>query len=55
MNLRKQHVTGLTIAALFLATGSLIHAQEQKPFSPASSNCARPCRSGYKPWPTSSD
>ena len=35
MNLRKQHVTGLTIAALFLATGSLIRAQEQKPFSPA--------------------
>ena len=35
MNLRKQHVTGLTIAALFLATGSLIRAQEQKPLSPA--------------------
>ena len=32
---RKQHVTGFTIAALFLATGNLIHAQEQKPFSPA--------------------
>jgi len=35
MNLRKQHVTGFAIAALFLATGNLIHAQEQKPFSPA--------------------
>ena len=35
MNLRKQHVTGLTFAALFLATGSLVPAQEQKPFSPA--------------------
>jgi Spy/CpxP family protein refolding chaperone len=35
MNLRKQHVTGLTFAALFLATGSLVLAQEQKPFSPA--------------------
>jgi Spy/CpxP family protein refolding chaperone len=35
MNLRKQHVTGFAIAALFLATGNLIHAQEQKSFSPA--------------------
>jgi Spy/CpxP family protein refolding chaperone len=35
MSLRKQHVTGLAIAALFLATGSQIPAQEQKPFSPA--------------------
>ena len=35
MNLRKQHVTGVTFAALFLATGSLVLAQEQKPFSPA--------------------
>jgi hypothetical protein len=35
MNVRKQHVTGLTFAALFLATGSLVLAQEQKPFSPA--------------------
>ena len=35
MNLRKQHMTGFAIAALFLATGNLIHAQEQKPFSPA--------------------
>jgi Spy/CpxP family protein refolding chaperone len=35
MNLRKQHVTGLTIAALVLATGRQIPAQEQKPFSPA--------------------
>src|SRR5215813_3294132 len=35
MNLRKHHVTGLTIAALFLATGRQIPAQEQKPFSPA--------------------
>src|SRR6516162_4094258 len=35
MNLRKQHVTGLTLAALFLATGSLVLAQEEKPFSPA--------------------
>jgi hypothetical protein len=35
MNLRKQHVTGLTIAALFLATGNLVRAQEQKPLSPA--------------------
>ena len=35
MNLRKWHVIGLTIAALFLATGSRIRAQEQKPFSPA--------------------
>jgi len=26
MNLRKQHVTGFAIAALFLATGNLIHA-----------------------------
>jgi Spy/CpxP family protein refolding chaperone len=30
-----RHVSGLTIAALFLATGSQIRAQEQKPFSPA--------------------
>jgi Spy/CpxP family protein refolding chaperone len=35
MKVRKQHVTGLTFAALFLATGSLVLAQEQKPFSPA--------------------
>src|SRR6516165_6435152 len=35
MNLRKQQLTGLTIAGLFLATGSLVPAQEQKPFSPA--------------------
>jgi Spy/CpxP family protein refolding chaperone len=35
MSLRKQHVIGLTIAALFLATGRQIPAQEQKPFSPA--------------------
>ena len=35
MILRKRHVTGLTIAALFLATGSQVPAQEQKPFSPA--------------------
>ncbi|MGC1719043.1 MAG: hypothetical protein WA746_08655 [Isosphaeraceae bacterium] len=35
MNLRKQHVTGLTFAALFLATGSLVPAQEPKPLSPA--------------------
>jgi hypothetical protein len=35
VNLRKQHVTGLTLAALFLATGTQIPAQEQKPFSPA--------------------
>jgi Spy/CpxP family protein refolding chaperone len=35
MNLRKRHVTGLTMAALFLATGNRIPAQEQKPFSPA--------------------
>jgi Spy/CpxP family protein refolding chaperone len=35
MNLRKQHMTGLAIAALFLVTGSQIPAQEQRPFSPA--------------------
>jgi Spy/CpxP family protein refolding chaperone len=35
MNLRKQHVTGLSLAALFLATGSAVLAQEEKPFSPA--------------------
>jgi Spy/CpxP family protein refolding chaperone len=35
MNLRKQCMGGLTVAALFLATGSLVLAQEQKPFSPA--------------------
>jgi hypothetical protein len=35
MNQRLQHVTGVTIAALFLAMGSLVLAQEQKPFSPA--------------------
>jgi Spy/CpxP family protein refolding chaperone len=35
MNLRTLHVTGLTLSALFLATGSQIPAQEQKPFSPA--------------------
>jgi Spy/CpxP family protein refolding chaperone len=35
MNLRKRHAIGLTIAALFLATGRQIQAQEQKPFSPA--------------------
>jgi Spy/CpxP family protein refolding chaperone len=35
MNFRTGHVTGLTIAALFLATGGRTLAQEQKPFSPA--------------------
>jgi Spy/CpxP family protein refolding chaperone len=35
MNLRKRHVTGLAFAALFLATGGFVLAQEQKPFSPA--------------------
>jgi Spy/CpxP family protein refolding chaperone len=35
MNLRKHRVLGLPFAALFLATGSLALAQEQKPFSPA--------------------
>jgi Spy/CpxP family protein refolding chaperone len=35
MNLRMHHVTGLTFAALFLATGPLARAQEPKPFSPA--------------------
>jgi Spy/CpxP family protein refolding chaperone len=35
MNLQKQHVLGLTGAALFLAAGSLVTAQEQRPFSPA--------------------
>ena len=35
MNLRKQYVIGLAIAALMLATGGRIPAQEQKPFSPA--------------------
>jgi Spy/CpxP family protein refolding chaperone len=35
MNVQKRHATGLTIAALFLATGSQSPAQEQKPFSPA--------------------
>jgi hypothetical protein len=35
MNLRKQHVGGLAFAALFLAAGSLVPAQEQKRFSPA--------------------
>jgi Spy/CpxP family protein refolding chaperone len=35
MNLRKQHVIGLAITALVLATGSRVPAQEQKPFSPA--------------------
>src|SRR5271157_3210812 len=35
MNLRKQLVTGFAIAALFLAAGNAIRAQEQKPFSPA--------------------
>ena len=35
MNLRKQHAIGLAIAALVLATGSQVPAQEQKPFSPA--------------------
>jgi Spy/CpxP family protein refolding chaperone len=35
MNLRKQHAIGLTIAALVLAMGGRVAAQEQKPFSPA--------------------
>ena len=35
MNLRKQHAIGWAIAALVLATGSRVPAQEQKPFSPA--------------------
>ena len=35
MNLRKQHVIGLAIAAIVLATGGRVPAQEQKPFSPA--------------------
>jgi Spy/CpxP family protein refolding chaperone len=35
MHQRKQHVSGLTIAALFLATGLQVRAQEQRPFSPA--------------------
>jgi Spy/CpxP family protein refolding chaperone len=35
MNLKKQHAIGLAIAALVLATGSRVPAQEQKPFSPA--------------------
>ena len=35
MNLRKQHVIGFAIAALVLATGGRVLAQEQKPFSPA--------------------
>jgi hypothetical protein len=34
-NVRKRHVTALTIAALFLATGGQIRAQEQKPISVA--------------------
>ena len=35
MNLQKQHVIGSAIAALVLATGGRVPAQEQKPFSPA--------------------
>lgn len=35
MNPRKRHVIGWTIAAMFLATGTRLSAQEQKPFSPA--------------------
>jgi Spy/CpxP family protein refolding chaperone len=35
MNLRKQHAIGLAIAALVLATGSRVPAQEPRPFSPA--------------------
>jgi Spy/CpxP family protein refolding chaperone len=35
MNLRKPHAIGLAIAALVLATGGRVPAQEQKPFSPA--------------------
>ena len=35
MNLRKQHVIGLALAVLVLATGGRAPAQEQKPFSPA--------------------
>ena len=35
MNLRKQHAIGLAIAALVLAMGGRVPAQEQKPFSPA--------------------
>src|SRR5215471_1132670 len=35
MNLRKQHAIGWAIAALVLATGGRVAAQEQKPFSPA--------------------
>ena len=35
MNLRKQHAIGLAIAALVLAAGGRVPAQEQKPFSPA--------------------
>jgi Spy/CpxP family protein refolding chaperone len=35
MNVRKQYALGLTIAAVVLATGSRVAAQEQKPFSPA--------------------
>ena len=35
MNLRKQHVIGLAVAAIVLATGGRVPAQEQKPFSPA--------------------
>jgi Spy/CpxP family protein refolding chaperone len=35
MNLRKCLISGLVFSALFLATGSSVFAQEQKPFSPA--------------------
>ena len=35
MNLRKQHMIGLAVAAIILATGGRVPAQEQKPFSPA--------------------
>ena len=35
MTLQKQRVTGVTCAALFLATGSLVVAQEQQAISPA--------------------
>src|SRR5262249_50331665 len=35
MNLQKHRVIGLAIAALALATGGRVAAQEQKPFSPA--------------------
>jgi Spy/CpxP family protein refolding chaperone len=35
MNVRKQYALGLIIAAVVLATGGRVAAQEQKPFSPA--------------------